>query len=101
MRLLLLWMAGFQSPGGLTSWRMSQERSRACGGETESREGGQGSHRCVIDGERWVRGRGGARKPRDRTRGCMGASGFGVAPVDGIVMNVLVVEISVSLCSCS
>jgi len=31
----------------------------------------------------------------------MGASGFGVAPVDGIVMNVLVVEISVSLCSCS
>ena len=73
--------------GDLTSWRASRERSRACGGETESREGGQGSHRCVIDGERWVRERGGARKPRDRTRGCMGASGFGVAPVDGIVIN--------------
>ena len=28
-----------------------------------------------------------------RTRGCMGASGFSVAPVDGIVMNILVVEI--------
>ena len=31
-----------------------------------------------------------------RTRGCMGASGFGVAPVDGIIMNVLVVEIEIT-----
>ena len=31
-----------------------------------------------------------------RTGGCMGASGFGVAPVDGIVMNVLIVEINIT-----
>ena len=72
------------------------ERNHACGGETESREGGQGSHGCVIDDACWVREWGGARKPRDRTQGCMRASGFGVTPVDGIVMNVLVVEIDIT-----
>ena len=57
-------------------------RHRA-GDESSTRRGRLGSERREVS---WG-------MSRDRTRGCMGASGFGVAPVDGIVMNVLVVEI--------